>query len=284
MRKKFNQFNVRMQSNKPLAVVCGLLACLLLGFADYYTGYELDLIVFYLGPILWMTWVINRGAGYLAAITSVFVWGIADKLSGHQYSDDVFLVWDVLMRMGFFIINVYIISRLRGSIDREKEVARKDHLTGVANSRAFIELTQLEILRCRRHHKPLSLAFLDCDNFKEINDRFGHTKGDEFLQQVADTLKKGLRATDILARVGGDEFAVVLPDANAQDANAIFVRLRNALTEAMQAKGFNVTMSVGVASFSRPPEEAREIIDKADEFMYAVKRHGKNRVNIQTVN
>jgi diguanylate cyclase (GGDEF)-like protein len=279
-----HRFNIRMQAQKPLALACGILLCLFLGVIDYYTGYELNFFIFYLIPILWVTWVVGVSPGYVTAILCVFVWGIADKLSGHQYSEDFFLVWDVLVRLGFFVINVYMISRLRGALEREKEASRMDHLTGVANSKAFFEMTQLEIYRCRRNRKPLSVAFLDCDNFKEVNDRFGHSKGDEFLRQVADTLKKGLRATDILARVGGDEFAVVLPDANAQDANAIFVRLRNALSEAMQDKGFNVTMSVGVASFSKPPEEAREIIAQADEFMYAVKKHGKNRVNIQTIN
>jgi len=279
-----HRFNTRMRNQKPLALACGILLCLILGVIDYYTGYELNFFIFYLIPILWVTWVVGISPGYVTAILSVFVWGIADKLSGHQYSEDIFLVWDVLVRLGFFVINVYMISRLRSALEREKEVARMDHLTGVANSKAFFEMTQLEIYRCRRHRKPLSVAFLDCDNFKEVNDRFGHSKGDEFLQQVASTLKKGLRATDILARVGGDEFAVVLPDANAQDANAIFVRLRNALSEAMLAKGFNVTMSVGVASFSHPPEEAKDLIAQADEFMYAVKKHGKNRVNIQTVN
>jgi diguanylate cyclase (GGDEF)-like protein len=284
MDSMIQRFNLRMQDRKPLALAVGVGMCVALGIIDYYTGYELTFFTFYLVPILWVTWVVGTNPGYLVAITSVFAWGIADTLSGHHYSADGFLVWDVLMRLVFFVGNVYMITKLRSAIEREKEQGRLDHLTGVANSKAFFELTQLEIQRCRRNSKPLSVAFLDCDNFKEVNDRFGHSKGDEFLQQVANTLKKGLRSTDILARVGGDEFAVVLPDANAQDANTIFVRLRNALSEVMRDKGFNVTMSVGVASFSKPPEEAKAVIAQADEFMYAVKRHGKNRVNIQTVN
>jgi len=278
------QFNTQMQKNKRLAISSGVLLCLFLGAIDYVTGEELTFFIFYLIPILWVAWVVDTNAGYVTAILGVFVWGVADNYSGHQYSAQAYLVWDVLVRLGFFVANVYMIGRLRHAINREKAAARTDHLTGVANSKAFFEMTQLEIQRCRRDQKPLSVAFLDCDNFKEVNDRFGHAKGDEFLRQVANTLKKDLRTTDILARVGGDEFAMVLPDADAQDANTIFVRLRNSLDDAMRARGFIVTMSVGVASFSTPPKEVKDLVAQADKFMYAVKKHGKNRVNIQTVN
>jgi diguanylate cyclase (GGDEF)-like protein len=284
MNDTWNRFNEVMQERKALAFASAFVLCLFFGVIDFYTSYELSFFVLYLVPTSWVTWFLGRSAGYVIAIASVFVWCVADNLSGRIYADDAVLILDIFMRIGFFVVNVYVLSKLRSALIREKEVARLDHLTGVPNSKAFFEMTQVEIHRCRRSNKPLSVAFLDCDNFKEVNDRFGHSKGDEFLQEVANTLKKGLRATDILARVGGDEFAVVLPEANAQDANTIFFRLRAALSEAMQAHGFNVTMSVGVASFSNPPEEAKDLIAQADEFMYAVKKHGKNRVNIQTIN
>ena len=276
--------NDLMRQNKTLAVFVGLLMCFAIGAVDYTVGYEMSLSVFYLVPVLWVAWVAGPAAGYWMSAAGVLIWGLADHWSGHSYSSNGLLFWDILMRAAFLAVNVFTISKLCDSISREKETARLDHLTGAANSKAFFEMMQLEVYRCRRHKKPLSIAFMNCDNFKEVNDRFGHPKGDEFLKQVANTLKKELRATDILARIGGDEFAMALPEANAQDANAIFVRLRNSLDDAMRARGFIVTMSIGVASFATPPEDIKDLVAQAEKYMQAVKKHGKNRVNIQTIN
>jgi len=281
--RSVDRFNDFMQKNHGLAFLFGMFLCVVIAVIDHAIGPELNLFILYLVPALWVTWVIGRYAGYAIAI-AVMIGELVFKLSGHVFANNTLIVWEIIMRTCFVAVNVYVLAKLKEAINRAKETARMDYLTGVANSKAFFEMTQIEIYRCRRHKKPLSLAFIDCDNFKEVNDRFGHPKGDEFLRQFATTLKKGLRATDILARVGGDEFAVVLPEANAQDANAIFVRLRNSLDDAMRAHGFIVTMSVGVASFSSPPEEVKDLIAQADKFMYAVKKHGKNRVNIQTIN
>ncbi len=109
------------------------------------------------------------------------------------------------------MIVVVILSTLKGVLEREKIFARKDFLTGIANRQAFFEFAGIEINRCRRHEYPLTVAYIDCDNFKAINDYFGHQTGDNLLMSVADILQKIIRATDIVARLGGDEFAVLLP-------------------------------------------------------------------------
>lgn len=272
-----------MRTKPKVALACGLLLALALGGLDHKTGYELSFSLFYMIPVMWTTWVLGRKSGYVIAVVSALVWGSADKMAGHVYSHGAFLVWNTLMRLGFFVMGAYLLSRLSGMLSRERDLARTDFLTGIFNSKAFFEMGQLEISRCRRNKKPITIAFLDCDDFKEINDRFGHARGDEILQQIATILKKGLRTTDILARLGGDEFGIVLPEASAQDANVIFVRLRNALERISPSDGIRVTISAGIATFLTPPQSVNDLISRADELMYAVKKHGKNRVNITTI-
>jgi diguanylate cyclase (GGDEF)-like protein len=283
MIKLMRKINARMQRMPTVAFACGLFLTIVLGGLDHKTGYELSFSLFYMIPVMWITWVLGRKKGYVIALISALLWAAADLMAGHVYPNAAFLVWNSLMRLGFFLLGAYLLSRLNGMLTRERDLARTDLLTGIFNSKAFFEMTQLEIYRCRRNKKPLTVAFIDCDDFKEINDRFGHSKGDVILQQIADVLRAGLRATDILARLGGDEFGMVLPEASAQDANTVFVRLRNALNKTIEPDGIKVTISVGIATFNTPPVNVNDLIAKADELMYAVKKHGKNRVNIATI-
>lgn len=272
-----------MRRMPPVAFACGLSLALVLGALDHKTGYELSFSLFYMIPVMWITWVLGRKEGYAIAVLSALLWAAADLMAGHVYTDTAVIVWNTLMRLGYFILGAYLLSRLSGMLARERDLARTDFLTGILNSKAFYEMTRLEIHRCRRKKKPLTFAFIDCDDFKEINDRLGHAQGDVVLQQIASVLKNGLRTTDILARLGGDEFGMVLPEASAQDANTVFVRLHNALNKYIGPDGIRVTISVGIAVFNTPPDNVNDILAKADELMYAVKKHGKNRVNIQTI-
>lgn len=277
------KINARMRRMPPVAFACGLFLTLVLGGLDHKTGYELSFSLFYMIPVMWITWVLGRVKGYMIAVISALLWAAADLMAGHVYSHAAFLVWNSVMRLGFFLLGAYLLARLSDMITRERDLARTDFLTGIYNSKAFFEMSQLEIYRCRRNKKPLTVAFIDCDDFKAINDRFGHSKGDIVLQHIASVLKEGLRATDILARLGGDEFCMILPEASAQDANAVFVRLRNALNKTIEPYGIKLTISAGVSTFNTPPESVNDLIAKADELMYAVKKSGKNRVNFTTI-
>jgi diguanylate cyclase (GGDEF)-like protein len=114
------------------------------------------------------------------------------------------------MDCGMFLVVVVVLSSLRGAWEREKIHARTDSLTGVSNARAFFEVAAVELARARRYQRPFTIAYLDLDNFKQVNDRFGHEVGDDLLQIVARTLREGSRASDFVARMGGDEFVVLL--------------------------------------------------------------------------
>jgi diguanylate cyclase (GGDEF)-like protein/PAS domain S-box-containing protein len=168
--------------------------------------------------------------------------------------------------------------QLNQVLQREKELARTDTLTGLANRRAFYEAVQSERARSARYGRPVTLAYIDLDHFKRINDTLGHAVGDELLACVADALRSTLRASDIVGRLGGDEFAVLLPETNATAAEPLLRKLHEILTLAMVAKSWPVTFSLGAATFLDNPPPIEEMIRTADELMYTVKKSGKNRV------
>jgi diguanylate cyclase (GGDEF)-like protein len=173
-------------------------------------------------------------------------------------------------------MTVLLISELRTLYDREHTLSRVDALTRIGNRRAMFELLSAERNRAQRHHLPLTLAYLDLDGFKQVNDKFGHHTGDRLLVEVAQTVHKTLRPSDFVARMGGDEFAILLPDTQSGTATAALNRVRSALDRCMQQKRWPVTFSVGVVTFLNVPQSADDMMRRADETMYAAKAAGKN--------
>jgi diguanylate cyclase (GGDEF)-like protein/PAS domain S-box-containing protein len=160
----------------------------------------------------------------------------------------------------------------------ERRLARVDPLTGLANRRAFYEGAELERKRALRHSRPLSVAYVDLDNFKQINDRMGHEVGDQLLIQIGSILQNTLRAEDLAARMGGDEFAILLPENDYESARTAVYKTHRMLTDMAKDKKWPVTFSIGMVTFSVPPESVEEIVRVADDLMYSVKHNGKNSI------
>jgi len=162
---------------------------------------------------------------------------------------------------------------------RLRELSLKDEVTGLYNRRFFRMRLEEEILRSRRYHHPVSVVLLDIDNFKEINDGLGHGAGDETLRALGQCALAHSRGDSVIARYGGDEFAVLLPQTPQADAVVYADRLRATLAEALLGPGGSVTASFGVASLSEDIlTSGEEVIRGADEALYAAKRKGKNAV------
>jgi diguanylate cyclase (GGDEF)-like protein len=254
----------------------------LIGIVDYITGYELAFSLFYLLPISLITWCINRQLGIAASFASVFVWFSADIATDHPYSHPLIPIWNSLIRLSFFLIITFLLSSIRNLTEHERKLSRTDSLTGAANSRLFAELAQIEIDRLRRYKHPFSLAYFDLDNFKSMNDQFGHSVGDDILRTVVISARKDLRKTDVVARLGGDEFALLLPETNQEVASAMVSRVRNNLLETMRNRNWSVTFSIGVLTCSSAPNTTDELVRMADELMYSVKLDGKNAIKFYT--
>jgi len=261
------------------------LAVPLLGLVDYVTGYDLSFSLFYLAPITLASWFVGRKAGVLVSAASAFVWIAADAASGHVVSSPFIYVWNTLIRFGFFLTVTTLLSRLKQSYERESIMARTDRTTGCANLRRFTESAGAELERTRRFGQPLTVAYMDLDNFKIVNDTHGHHAGDEVLRSVARVAMGRLRSIDIIARIGGDEFALLLPHTGHEGAQAIMAEIREALLAEMKAQGWPVTFSIGVVTFNEAPASVDDMIGAADKLMYAVKASSKNalRFDVQGV-
>ena len=268
--------------SKPFWTVAGLALIGGLGFLDYVTGYELAFSLFYLIPVSLVAWRTDQRLGIIAALASALVWLAADVGAGNFYSQPFIYAWNTLIRLSFFVIPVLLLSTLKRTLEREKELARTDYLTGAANSRFFYDLLTMEIDRLQRFGRPFTLAYFDLDNFKIVNDRFGHLAGDDVLRTVVASAKKNLRRTDIMARLCGDEFALLLPETDQESARIAIAKIRGGLLMEMRRHDWPITFSIGVLTCSAAPDSTEELVKIADELMYQAKRDGKDAIRYST--
>jgi diguanylate cyclase (GGDEF)-like protein len=244
--------------------------------ADVYTGPGVDVTLLYLGPIGFATFFAGIGPGIGLAILATVCAVEASRMSGENLSLPV-LTWNAAQQLGVFLLLAVVLDAFKKRLLHEQHAARTDPLTTLSNRRAFVEAAWLELERGRRHGRPLSVLYIDCDDFKLVNDRFGHVAGDNVLSAVGGTLRQAVRGLDTVARLGGDEFGVLLPEVDGAGAVALAERLRLQLRETLAGRGDAVTFSIGVATFLRPPASVDEMILRADELMYEAKRSGKDR-------
>jgi diguanylate cyclase (GGDEF)-like protein len=155
-------------------------------------------------------------------------------------------------------------------------MSRSDPLTGLANRRAFDVFLFEAINLARRHGRALTLLSIDIDHFKLYNDTYGHPAGDEVLQAAAATFSSVARETDLVARIGGEEFAIVLPETSAVGARALAERIR-AQVAALELRS-PVTVSIGVASLTNGVSNAAGLVKQGDAALYTAKRRGRNQV------
>jgi diguanylate cyclase (GGDEF)-like protein len=268
--------------SQPFKIVLGFILIGAVGVVDYLTGYQLAFSLFYVLPILFVTWLTRWRFGIMASVISAVVWLGADVASGHSYVNPFIPIWNTLIRLSFFLIIAWLLSALKIAMEGERDLARVDYLTGAVNSRFFYVLAQMEIDRFIRYGHPFTLAYIDLDNFKSVNDRFGHTTGDRVLRIVVDCVRRNMRTTDVVARLGGDEFALLLPETDPTSANAALNKIRKSLLEEMRQNDWPVTFSIGVLTCRAAPTSTDELVRMADELMYTVKHEGKNAVRCST--
>jgi diguanylate cyclase (GGDEF)-like protein len=200
--------------------------------------------------------------GYLTVFT---------RRNGHDYSDeDVRQLETLALRAGPAIENA---RRFREA----RQLADLDALTGLHNRRYFHETLARECARAHRYERKLSLIVFDLDDFKEINDRIGHLAGDTVLAEAAERVRDVVRTADIACRVGGDEFAVILPESSLEDADQLYRRIQNAISSRPLGQGGKLFLSAGVAEL-RAEDDPVAFFQRADDALYRAKEAGKGRV------
>jgi diguanylate cyclase (GGDEF)-like protein len=173
------------------------------------------------------------------------------------------------------------ISASRAMEEELRTLASRDPLTGTANRLHFGNMAAREIEQARRHERVLSVAMLDVDHFKIVNDTFGHACGDATLRQVVAATENELRIADVLGRVGGEEFAILLPETGLEPATAIAERIREVISEQnfnWDGQTFDLTVSIGVATWHADEDTIEDALTRADKNLYTAKENGRNQV------
>ncbi len=250
-------------------------ALAVVGALDYVTGSELSLALLYVPPVAAAAWYAGRPSGLAMAALASVVWLVADRLALPMPHPAAISVWNAAVRLGLFALTAELLCRVRETLARERRLARTDALTGLLHRRSFEERLAHDLELARRWRGVLTVAYLDVDDFKGVNDSHGHPAGDRALRRVGEVLTRATRRADSVARLGGDEFALVLPDTDSSGAEHLMERLRQDLAAAFADEPFAVSCSIGVVTFVEPPRSVEEAIAAADGLMYRVKRAGK---------
>jgi diguanylate cyclase (GGDEF)-like protein len=258
--------------------LCALVLIALMGTLDHFSGFELSFSVFYLIPIVLTAWYVHGQAALVMSLVSAVTWLAMDYTSGHSYSQAWMPFWNAAARLAFFCVITYLTSEIKLRLQMERQSARTDSLTGVKNSLAFKEEADLLFKTAKRYNYPVTVGFIDLDEFKSVNDKQGHAEGDRALKAVGATLSLSARESDIVARLGGDEFVVVLSHTDISGARTFFDRLHGRLLWAMREGGWPIGFSVGVAVFADGASGYNDALKSADALMYRVKRGSRNNV------
>jgi diguanylate cyclase (GGDEF)-like protein len=233
--------------------------------------------ILYIIPVLLVTWTEGLTWGIVFAVATT---GFREAIAWVQMPADTPIEWRLANAGAYVAVLGVAMAGLQTLRRREAQMARlviQDQLTNVLNARAFAERLGQELDRNRRYPRPLSLMYMDLDNFKVINDTHGHQTGDAVLRLVADAMRSSVRQADVVGRLGGDEFAVLMPETDAQLADAAAKRLIASLRTVFKGTP-NVTASIGVVSCTATDASTDDLLRRADQAMYDAKKSGKDRV------
>jgi len=254
---------------------------LVLGMVQFIAGETVNFAPLYLFPPLFSSWYGSRTTGVLSALLSTMVFVAIDAASSRRsFTDEELLLFAAPYLFAYLLLAMLIIN-FRSVHRVEAHAADTDSLTGVHSARSFYAELANEILRSRRYDHVFSLAYIDVDDFKKINDSLGHSAGDRLLKTVADGLVSSLRGTDVVARLGGDEYVCLLPETNEEEARSAFIKAAAVLKKRMNDNRWDVGFSIGVVTFENLPDNIKEAIDIADKLMYSVKNANKNSIAYQ---
>lgn len=263
--------------NTKLVFITVILGIGSIGYLNYLSGQELNLFILFLIPCILAAWRLGMLFGLLSAVASVSIAFTTDVLLAPK-TEVWLLAINAFVRICVFVLAIIYAIKIKKLTESLENISLQDALTGIGNKRALAFRGADEIERMNRVGAPLSVMFIDLDNFKEVNDFYGHASGDTVIKEVGRVLKETLRASDFPARIGGDEFAVLLYATDGSGAQSVAKDIIEELKRFFAQKKYNVTLSIGIATFINPPNSFEEALKTADNLMYSVKNTSKNGV------
>lgn len=267
--------------SRVLVALAVLVSVAAIGAADLATGDEIRIFPLYFLPLTVVAWHFGKTAAIVGSLFMTMVWMGAVYLGGRSYSTPGVWVVNFLAQAATFLTISLLLALLREAMARERALGRVDALTGLPNRRAFFEEGEGVLSSCNRHNRSATLAYIDLDNFKSANDRFGHQHGDAVLRRVAQVLLGSLRRSDVTGRIGGDEFVVLLPETTVDSAATALEKVRTTLNRDPLLSTVGVTVSIGAVTYELAPNDLDEMMGAADAVMYRVKGTSKDRVGME---
>ena len=247
------------------------------GTVDFLTGIEFRVYALYFLPLTYAAWHLRPRWGFLFAIVCTCSWFVCDYAAGLHHASRWVWSMNIIMQGSTFMLVALLITNLRDA-EREAKLSRLDPLTSLPNRRLFFHEAHRILGLGRRHGHAVTLAYIDLDNFKAINDTLGHRQGDRLLCDVAEVLRECVRKSDLPARLGGDEFALLLPETGSEGARQLLERFRSTLARKFCQSPCPVSASIGAVSFTSSPLDLGDLVQEADARMYAAKLAGKDRI------
>lgn len=245
---------------------------------DILVATEITPWLLYLAPVSVMGWVGRRPWAYATVILAVGSAVLIELFLTPTAIAGWITVWNALSLFILLGLPTAALASLSERLGHEERYAAADALTGIRNRGAFTTKLDEELARTSRYGHAFTLAYIDLDGFKAVNDLQGHDTGDDLLRAVAAALKASTRQTDVLGRLGGDEFAVLLPETTFGAGGAVLKKVRARLLSTMKKDDWPVTFSIGAVTFEAPVDTSREALHIADNAMYEVKRSGKDGI------
>ncbi|MDP3730244.1 MAG: GGDEF domain-containing protein [Candidatus Omnitrophota bacterium] len=266
-----------------LLITSGSLIIAAAAYIDHMTGQNLSFLCFYLISVSFFVWFTTMRIGVLASVLCAVIWFVENAGDNARLFRSGSSYLNMSIELVFFFLVTLLLCSLKEALGINEELSRIDALTGAVNRRAFYDLAGREIARLDRYKHPFTVAYMDIDNFKIVNYRFGHRTGDQLLRSVADTVRKNLRKLDIISRFGGDEFTILLPETGADAAQVVLSRMRNVLLNIMETNKWPVTFTFGTVTFLKPPSSVEEMVKKVGSLMYSGKDSGMNTIEQEIV-
>jgi diguanylate cyclase (GGDEF)-like protein len=257
-------------------LVTGLISMLAVFILDLLTPAEIRLHVLYVFPLAAIALHAERKGTVFLALTLSVVLQLTVFI--HEATPFLPFVTDATVALATSVLTIVLARALRENHYANLTLATRDALTGLHNRRSFDSIIAMEIERQKRYGGVFSLAVLDLDNFKEINDTQGHHVGDRVLQPLADVLRENTRHSDSITRLGGDEFTIMMPNAGEMECSTLCHQLSGKIAARMAEAGFAITASIGHTTFAQAPDSSSDVLIRADKAMYAAKEKGKNCV------
>jgi diguanylate cyclase (GGDEF)-like protein len=235
----------------------------------------------YLAPVALASWRSGPLSGALWAVVAAAAW-LAVELAVRSGTLPA-AGWEATVRLATFLVVVAGITALRREREIVRTLAGTDHLTGVHDARSFRELVELERSRALRYDRPFTLAYMDVDGFRTVNEEWGHPAGDQALRLVATTIRDNIRSMDSVCRMGGDEFALLFPETGKGAAQVALNKIQTRLVEATGERSLALTFTIGAVICVGAPESVAELVQRAERLMYGAKEEGGGAIRTEVL-